>query len=336
MWLRNAWNYFIAWLSPRDAGTSADIDEELLFHLRSAVRDRVDEGESFDAAWNDAERQLGSLKRHAAECRSVYRKGEDMWGRIAVVVMVGLAGVVTWSVLRMRAIEEAVSQQQQLVQQHHEAAKAARERASTAAVTPSHDNQRTDLTGIILDENGAPLGNARALVILKTWPGGRYRQEAFTADTDEQGAFRLPQLVPSNAQYAVQVAATQDGYAFQSVYQLKDVEPIQQPDPIEFRLQKAAAVTLVVRDRNGDPVADADIIPSSRELPGGGNHAIYFQASQPLLRKSDSTGKVSLSCFSEGDTAEIYVKLPGQDWVSRQVRIPSAGSTIEMTTTGEG
>ena len=61
-WLRSA-------NEPLTASGEDEIDEELMFHLRSLVEDNLAKGMSFDDAWRNAQERFGSLRRYARACR---------------------------------------------------------------------------------------------------------------------------------------------------------------------------------------------------------------------------------------------------------------------------
>src|SRR5205085_1735770 len=81
---------------------------------------------------------------------------------------------------------------------------------------------------------------ARVVVILKTWPGGGYRQEAFSTTSEADGSFRLSGLVPREGQYAVQTAALTPGYALTSTYQLKEEGSRSSLEPVTLQCDDAS------------------------------------------------------------------------------------------------
>ncbi len=188
-----------------------------------------------------------------------------------------------------------------------------------------------DLSGVVLDDNNQPLANSVVLVILKTWPGGQYQQQSFAASSDGQGEFHLPKLIPERGQFAVQVAALKSGYALTSEYQLHEGPGHHAPEPISLRLPEAAPLTLVVRDGNGQPAVGARVLPASRQSPGGQQHLVYFQGSEPIQTTADPAGCAGLACFRRGDQAEIYIQLPGRDWEHHTVMIPLNSDRIVIS-----
>lgn len=313
-----------------------DVSDELMFHFRELVNEKLAEGLSFDAAWDRAEQQFGPMHRYEDECRSEHAVASDRR-----LHLVGLAGVVAAALAVWACIEYLHSRQHdevlRLLRVEVDSLKQERV-ASIAEVGIGEPARRIpggfDLTGAVLDDDSRPLPQATVLIIRKTWPGGGYRQEAFTASTNDEGRFALPELVPADGQYGIQVAALKEGFAFQSAYQLKDQQPFEMPDPIVLRLERASNVTLVIHDENGKPVANARVIPSARKSRGGADHMVYFHGSETVQCTTDSAGRVKLNCFMTGDQAEIYLQLPGEDWNNREFEVSSDNQIVDLAASG--
>ncbi len=289
------------WCGSLPAGSPAEdqeIDEELMSHLRLLVDDNLARGMPADTAWQEAQRRFGSLRRYADACRSGGRFG--FLARLAPAAVLFLVGLVCGSWF--------LSQQQQ---------------PPTVALH--------DLTGRVVDRGGKPLADATLLVILKTWPGGRYQQEPFTAKSDAAGRFCLPKLIPTDGQFAVQVAALRSGYALASSYQLQKGPGPHPFKPVTLALAEASPITLVVQDRNGRSVGRARVVPASRKSPDGESHLVYFQGSEPVQAVADAAGRVHLDCFALGDQAQVLIQLPGKDWEPHEIRIPKDALTITVS-----
>jgi Carboxypeptidase regulatory-like domain len=278
---------------------SQEIDEELMFHLRLLIDDNLARGMPPDNAWQEAQRRFGSLRRYAEACRNSARGGIVSW--LAPAAALFLAGVFCGSWLLMTG------------QQH------------PPTVAPH------DLTGRVVDRRGNPLADATLLVILKTWPGGRYQQEPFTATSNSAGQFRLPELIPAEGQFAVQVAAVRSGYALASSYRLLPGPGPHSFEPVTLALGEASPVTLVVQDSSGRSVARARVVPASRRSPDGERHLVYLQGSEPIQAVADAAGRVSLDCFALGDQAEVFIQLPGKEWEPHEIRIPKNAMTITVS-----
>lgn len=192
-------------------------------------------------------------------------------------------------------------------------------------------SELSDLAGQVVDFEKNPLPYVDLLVILKTWPDGRYRQQAFSAKTNNKGHFRLKNLVPLAVRHAVQVAALCEGYALQSVYHLRPDGATRPLEPVKFELAKATLVTLLIQDGQGRPVPNVRIAPASRKSPDGQEHLVYFQASAPVHLASDAQGRVALRWFSDGDQAELLLRVRDEDWESRIVDISRRRSVVEIS-----
>jgi hypothetical protein len=188
--------------------------------------------------------------------------------------------------------------------------------------------RQSDLVGQIINRQGQPIPKANVLVILKTWPNNHYRQEDFAALTDDEGRFRLPELVPTSGRYAIQLAALGDGFALGSTYQLIEDENHPAAPPMLLQLEPAKRLTVQVRDSNGQPVAGAKVVPCGRRTREGKTYSIYFQASGPVQTDADEEGRVPMNCFVPGDFAEIAIQRPGDEWQEREIQINDASEII--------
>jgi hypothetical protein len=309
--------------SATEAGQGvAEIDEELMFHVRSLVDEELAKGASFDAAWRAAQDRFGSLPHFAEACRDITLEDRLMWQRFSIAGFVVLGLLVGWLALEVRTLRQG---QTSLVE-----ANLAKIAAMKRPVEKPAE-QRHDITGQVLDQDSQPIDAARLLVILKTWPDGRYRQDDFSTTTDERGRFCLPNLVPSQGQYAILLAAVKNGYALTSNYHLQPAGEHRSVDPVTLRCDPASPITLIVHDARGRPVAHARVAPSSRQSPDGTTHLVYLQGSEPVQTASDAAGRVDLGCFQRGDTAKIFLQLPGKNWRKVSIEVPDQGQVIDVS-----
>ncbi len=300
---------------PRASDVDEEIDEELMFHLRSLVDDELARGTAFDAAWDRAHGRFGSLRRYANACRGV-ALNQNRFVQTSLVLLLAFAGLLAgWLLVEVRSLR----------QEHVTLVESISRQATRPAEIAS---RRADLTGRVLDRLDRPIGDARIVVILKTWPAGGYRQEAFSTTSDADGTFRLADLVPLEGQYAIQAAALTPGYALTSTYRLIEEGSHPAPEPVMLQCDDASQITFVVQDERGHPVANARVAPHSRRSSSGETHLVYFQASGPFQTASDAAGRVGMGCFERGDEAEIYVQLPGKDWELHAIEIPHDEDTV--------
>jgi len=56
------------------------------------------------------------------------------------------------------------------------------------------------------------------------------------------------------------------------------------------------------------------VFPFERIPSDGARHMVYFCSGGPVVKRSDGQGRVSLPYFSSGDSATIYMRMPGGEW----------------------
>lgn len=298
-----------------------DVDDELLFHLRSLVDENISRGMSHEEAWNDAQKRFGPLRRYWVECRrATLARRRFVPGLLAggAVVLCLVVGWLTWEVRSLRHEQEVAQQDAKIA-----------ERVMALERMAGH----SDLVGQVFDSRGKPIGGTDVFVILKTWPGGWFRQDNFATKSNAQGRFRLEKLIPPTGQFAVQVAALKDGYALTSSYQLKKADDDHAPEPVVLRMNDALALTLVVNDARGRPVPNARVVPSVRRSADGEEHLLYFQGSERAQLASNAAGRVPLRFLQRGDRAKIYVRLPEGEWKLHAIEVPREGDLIEVSAT---
>ena len=298
------------WFAPPASESEESIDEELMFHLRSLIDENLDKGMPADTAWREAQLRFGSLRRYADKCSRAVQRSRATLQKVSAVGLLVLILFVGWVAIEVRALRQTQLLVYTNVQQQDE---------------------RTDLEGVVVDRSGKPLPDANVLVVLKTWPGGRYWQEDFAASSDGEGRFRLAKLLPTSGQREVLVAAVKDGHALTSTYHAKRAGEPLAIEPIVLKLDDAADVTIIVRDRGGKPVAHAGVVPTFRRTSGGEEHLVYLQAAEPIRIDSDDSGRVPLGCFQRGDEAEVWIQVPGGEWERRAITVPSDGEAITVS-----
>ncbi|HWB11107.1 MAG TPA: permease prefix domain 1-containing protein [Pirellulales bacterium] len=317
------------WLTARVDGQEQTIDEELMFHFRLLVDENRARGMSDDDAWRAAQNRFGSIKHYSDECRRVVLGVHPMLQNLSTAGVLVLALVVCWLFTEVRSLRQAAAtpparpqQTARLAQKTGDTAKAGRE----AAAKKLHD-----VAGTVVDHDGKPLADVHVLVILKTWPNNRYRQQDFADKTDKEGRFQFKNLVPAAGQRAVHLALVKEGYALKSTYELKKAGEPLETDALKLQLDDAVPMKLTVRDAKGRPAAKAQVMPFQRKTAAGEEHGVYFQAAEPIQAVADAQGQIPAGFFQRGDQAEIYVRLPGKEWEQLSVTIPQEGDSIEVT-----
>jgi hypothetical protein len=309
------WNWLkrIEIFGPSSEEVGAEIDDELEFHFQSLVEENLAKGMTFSDAWSAARERFGSLPRYSAACRELHRRSPS--GAAAAVALAALTGVVAWNAASMQAWRRTSAEPQ------------------TAQVESRiHQSKDRDVAGRLVDSLGRPVANADVLVVLKSWPNGRYRQRAMHVRANGEGEFRLADALPAEGPYAVHLAAFKEGFAFASSYRLVEDENEEAEASKLMRLSFAADATLVVQDEMGRPAPNARVAPQSRKSSHGDSHQVYFQASGPVQRTTDAEGRTPLDCFEPGDRAELFIQLPGRDWIRRTVDVPAKGDVVFVST----
>lgn len=323
------------WWSGSEVGSPApvtqEIDDELLFHFRAMVDDNLAAGMPLDSAWSKAQARFGSFQQYSETCRNVAGGGRAMIRRLPVW---GIGGILLLLAFVLFQVQSMAQQQKALAQA--ELAQAAAMRAVLAKdaqpVVPVAVQDKAavkrDLIGTLRDDAGQPVAGAKLLVIRKTWPKGRYRQEDFHATSDEKGNFRLSKLVPPQGQFAFHVAAVKPGFTIASVYHLIEEGDDAELASIDLKLGSALPLTLIVKDAKGQAVPNAKVVPFQRQAPDGAENGVYFQASKPIVLVANEKGEVPLAYFAKGDEAKVYVQLPGDDWNEHPIQVPDLGGIV--------
>ncbi len=161
-----------------------------------------------------------------------------------------------------------------------------------------------DLAGNVVDDGGKAVAGADVLLIYKSWPGGRYQQQALKSKTDQDGNFKFANLYQSGKRTAFLVTLLKDGYSLQSQY----VPNLEGDDvDFQFKLDKADPLRVQLVDKDGKPLAKAVVIPVQRKTFTGDEFFIYSQSGPDIARRADADGKIDLNYFRRGDSASILV-----------------------------
>ena len=166
-----------------------------------------------------------------------------------------------------------------------------------------------DLVGVLRDDKGNPVSNARVILLYKSWPGGRYRQQVFTSETGMDGKFVFAKQYPLGERTFMMVTVVADGFAMIGRYvQNPEGEKI---DSVDFRLKPALKKTFVILN-DGKPVSNANVTPLERVDAAGGNFLIYQQAASKLIYQTNNDAKLELNLFQKGDKATLLVNHDGK------------------------
>jgi hypothetical protein len=275
--------------------TARSIQEEIEFHLGESLRDGVADGLSAQDARRQTLARFGDVGEAFCDCTHAAAEGHVRCHRFhlaltaALLVAVGALGALA----RLRAGRE-------------------RAVAVDAAVAG-------DIEGRVVDDESQPIEAAHVLAVVKTWPPGGFRQQAYTAATRSDGSFAIDDVLPTEAEYEVQIAVVAGGRVLESSYFERQRGPLHRA---EFRLAPSAPIAVRFEAADGQPVSGVEVFPFRRADRGGADHSVYFCSAEPVMRRSDVTGEVSLPYFSPGDDATVYMRAPGGHWNTRRFAVP--------------
>lgn len=178
---------------------------------------------------------------------------------------------------------------------------------------------RADLNGNVFDTNGKPIVEADVLLIIKTWPNNRFRQDDYAVKTDASGSFVLNGRIPLDGQYGVNAVVVGEDQAIASQYVLVKDPQGQPPEELDFKLSPSVKTRVVITDENGEPVAKALVAPSGRIAADDSEHIVYHQGSNPVWKKTDAEGAVMIDWFATGDLGKINIRPRGGEWQEKKI-----------------
>jgi hypothetical protein len=307
----------------------AEIDEELLFHLRSRVEDNKAAGMNEDEAWDDARRRLGSYRSSVEECHEIRTAG---WKRLGAAIAAAalLLFALGWITTDWRT--KALAAQQTVITEQLGVLTTAVSQTAVAGTTLAASESEDLVT--LVTRSGKPVQNANVLLILKTWPNDRYRQEPFHAKTDSEGKATFEQLIPEKGQFAVHVAVFHEGSALTSAYHLfkatgkrnlKDIKPL------KVSLAAGQKMKFRLKDEQGNVLANAHVVPFSRQAGKAEPHLVYMDAAGPVTVSSNTDGEVNFSYFARGDDVKLVVTPVGRPATEAECTIPTTGDVVDVT-----
>lgn len=166
-----------------------------------------------------------------------------------------------------------------------------------------------DFVGVLRDDEGNPVNNARVILLYKSWPGGRYRQQVFTSKTGMDGKFVFAKQYPLGEKTFMMVTVVADGYSMVGRY-IKNPEGAKLAS-VDFKLEPALQKTFVIQN-NGKPVANANVTPLERTDAAGEKFFIYHQAASKLVYQTNNDAKLELNLFKKSDKATLLVNHDGK------------------------
>lgn len=240
---------------------------------------------------------------------------------VLLVVLIAAVATAGWRmtyipdpILNARAIEQLEAATERIDALYERLAHSTTSAEQFTQVAIKEAGQRADLTGTVTTSSGEPIAEADVLLIVKTWPNNRYRQDDYAVKTDKEGKFILKKKIPLSGQYGVNAAAIAEGHALTSQYVLVKDAGGNAPDELKFELSPATSTCIVITDESGKPIAKALVAPSARVTEDDEEYLVYHQGSNPVWQKTDEDGSVTLTWFAAGDVAKINIRPRGGEW----------------------
>lgn len=299
------WNYVRNPAAGLSSAANRSLRDEIEFHLQESMRDHVERGRSPQEAHQAAGREFGSVEATIRDCHTVDARSQVVCHRLHLLLTAGLLIAVGFL---------------------------AAARTSSAPESPPADavvtTETGDIVGQVVDQDSQPIENAHILAVVKTWPPNGYRQQAFMTTTGHGGRFSIDDVYSLDEHYEVQIAAVADGRLLQSQYIANQSGG--NLDAVAFRLGPTATFQMQIRDAAGAPIEGVEAFPYKRVGAGAQDHIVYFQSADPIIRRSDADGLVPLPYFHSGERATIYLRVPGADWETREIIVPSEGGVLVL------
>lgn len=331
------------WLWPGDDRPTEEIDdeieEELRLHLDLLVLDAERQGLEAEEARRRALSRFGDIASLSRRCREIKQGDAPMLRRLqAIATLLLLAAVVFLGVRDWVSANAAVQHMNATTNFLRTIQSDLGElRAELRPAGPSPNAEATqtvakrvatkaDLRGVVTGVDGEPIAEADVLLIVKTWPNNRFRQDDYAVKTDGGGAFVLKGRVPLDGQYGVNAAVVADKHAIRSRYVLVEDPQGQPPEELDFELPASNAIQIVVTDQAGEPLAKALVAPSARLTQDDDEHLVYHQGSRPAWKKTDAEGAVTVDWFVPGDLGKVTIRPRGGDWQERKFDVGEAAT----------
>jgi hypothetical protein len=278
--------------------TAGLIGDELQFHLEESIREGVDSGLSEYEARQQALARFGSVNTAFRDCACGAAEGHVRCHRahlaITACLLFAVGALGAW--LSMRPSNDAV------------------ELLLTG-----------DISGRVLDENSVPIEGAHVLAVVKTWPEDGFQQKAHTGVTRPDGTFLLADVYPEHDDYEVQIAVLANGRVMESSYFSRQTGRL---PSAEFQLDPSSPLAVRFESDDGVPVRGIEVFPFQRVAASGAEDTVYFCSAKPITRRSSASGEVSLPYFAPGDTATVYARSPGGEWITHDFAVAAPEQVV--------
>ncbi|WP_298865925.1 carboxypeptidase-like regulatory domain-containing protein [uncultured Gimesia sp.] len=310
-WFRTLLAYLHLPLFAHTVRETNEIREEIEFHLTSSVQENVDAGLNDQKSQQAALEQFGDVDSVVRDCCNVSISRHVFWHRIHQVLTLVLVCAVgsLWFYTRPNSAENP-------------------DLSTLAASGYSVAETSGDIRGTVVAEHGKPVNAAHVLAVIKTWPPNGFRQNSYTATTRADGTFIIKDVYPPEQDYEVQIAAIADDHLLQSEYITMQKGTL---EPFCFQINKTSPFVLRFESSDGTPIVGVSAFPFERVENDGHEHSVYFCSAQPIVRKSNAAGKISMPHFLPGEQVTVYVRFPDSDWQQRRLTVPDNANDVVLT-----
>ncbi|MDA8743915.1 carboxypeptidase-like regulatory domain-containing protein [Rubripirellula amarantea] len=163
--------------------------------------------------------------------------------------------------------------------------------------------------GRVVSSSGQPIAGANVLLVLKTWPDGRFRQQVLHTESGRDGNFALSKMPGRADKKALLVTILKQGYEMTSEYRtFGKGEAI---DSFEFTLENALPAKFRFVDKHGESLGKTRVFIARRKTPDK-EHMIYAQSGADATFTTDDLGNIDLAFFQVGDVVRFIVQVDGK------------------------
>jgi hypothetical protein len=292
---------------------NTEIDDELDFHIACRVDELVDSGMSKEEAQSKADSEFGARDAIAQQCRKINYGNRITVGRFAIFGFLAALLAIGWLGWELVAQKNANSLLNQKLAEMNLASVSPWLGAGMAA---AKQEGPTDVHGAVTDAEGTPIAGAKVLLIVKSWPGGRFAMQPLQTHTEDDGSFSFASAFAKGARSEFLVTVLADGWLMTSDYVAgHDGSKL---DAFSFKLEPATEVSIYV----GERYAGWSVFPNTRAANSDGKeHYVYPVSGSAFDDKVEDDGSVAMNHFAPGDELRFIVT-DGEEFEEVDVELP--------------
>ena len=296
---------------------NSEINDELDFHLACRVDELMDSGLSKVEAQQQAESAFGARAAIAKQCQKINYGNRIIFGRCAIAALLLSLIVIGWLGWELIAQKSANTMLSQRLAEMTLA-------AGSPMLEVVQQNGPTDVYGTLTDEQGNAVPDAKVLLVVKSWPNGKFSMHPMATESDSDGNFRFVEAFTKGAKTEFLITVVADGWLMSSDY-LADHDG----SPLEgFELKLAAATPQKIDV--GKEHAGWKVIPNKRKsLADGKEHYIYSVSQAEFDHKVNDDGTVDMNHFAPGDELRFVVS-KGTNFEEVDVELPGGENSKKV------